>query len=55
MDYEKLADFYYEAYEAEKSKGDEADAYLVSYLSDMYLFHEGKSKRYTKEYGKEDA
>lgn len=54
MGNDKLADFYYEAYTAEKAKGDKADWYLVSYLQDMYLFHEDMSKRYTKEYKKID-
>ncbi len=44
--HEKLADFYYAAYQAA------TDDYIKTYCQDMMLWHEMKSKRYTKEYTK---
>jgi hypothetical protein len=47
--HEKLADFFYQTYQFEKIKAS-PDEFLLNYFQDMMMFHEGKSKRYTKEY-----
>jgi hypothetical protein len=43
----KLADFFYECYQAEKAK-DSPDEFLVLYFQDMMIFHEDKTDRYKK-------